>query len=375
MQLTVICCIGPVRILAFSARTPYPSSKHVQLTVHIMSVQLQSRPGATTVDLFDAKQEWLTSPVLAFSSWLSSFDDDEKKRLRPGTKTVYISMWSKFTGYLAGQGISLWECRSHHIARFLDDHGLEKHHRQRYVRLIERAFAHLIEIQVVSHNPGSKAGYESVGKGSNDPTRFLTHAERERLFARLQKALAHAACLSIKEFTPQFWIAFRDVVVVASMVGAGLKVSEVVSLTVNCTSQEGKLIVPDESGQRHLARLLPIAQDALSIWWPWRERMADGIELVFPSDIKRRRSDRQVNTAAMHPATVYRRVAALLEDAGITGDRACCQTLRNTYAAILIEQGASDAELRECLGQYADRSAQRIREAYLQWQKRPPEHR
>lgn len=335
-----------------------------------MKPQPETPLGAQTPDLFDASQEWLTSPVLAFSSWLSSFDGDEKKRLRPASKTVYISMWSKFTRYLVEQGIGLGDCRSQHIAHFLDHVGLEKHHRQRYVRLIERTFVHLIEIQVAAHNPGSKAGYERVGKGSNDPTRFLTADERQRLFDKLQMVLIQSAGLEGNEGNPQFWLTLRDAVIASTMAGAGLKVSELVTLTVNCTSQKGKLVVPDEFGQKHAARLLPIAEDALSAWWPWRERMAGGSELVFPADMKRRRNDQQRKTAAMHSATVYRRVAALLEDVGVTGERACCQTLRNTYAAILIEQGASDAELSESLGLYVDLSAQRMREAYLQWQKR-----
>lgn len=322
----------------------------------------------TSPDLFDARAQWLTSPVLAFSSWLSSFDDDEKRRLRDGSKTVYISMWSKFMRYLEERGIALGDCQSHHISSFLDFHELKKGHRQRYVRLIEKTYVHLIEIRVAAHNPGAKAGYERVGKGSNDPMRFLSVQERDDLFALLRHTFEAAGEKGLEKDRKEEWTQVRDAVVAATMVGGGLKVSDAVSLTVNCTSVPGRVTVPDEYGQKHTAKLFPIAQDALKAWWPWRERMADGSDLVFTADMKRRRNDKMVKTAGMHPATVYRRVAALLEAAGVTGERACCQTLRNTYAAILIEQGASDAELSECLGLYVDLSAQRMRESYLKWQ-------
>ena len=50
----------------------------------------------------------------------------------------------------------------------------------------------------------------------------------------------------------------------------------------------------------------------------------------------------------------------------ITGDRASAQTLRNTYAALLIEGGATDEHLNDFLGLQASVTAKRLREAYMQ---------
>lgn len=273
-------------------------------------------------------------------------------------------MWSKFIRYLEERNISLPLVQSHHISSFLDVHDLKKGHRQRYVRLIEKTYKHLVELELVSHNPGQKAGYERVGRGSNDATRILAPDERERLFDVLRQAFESADKIGIEKDREDQWIKVRDAVVAATMVGGGLKVSEATSITVNCTSRPGVVTVPDSYGKDHAARLFPIAQDALAAWWPWRTLHAEGSNLVFPAAIRNRRSDQRVKTASMHAATVYKRVAALMEQAGITGDRACCQTLRNTYAAMLIEQGALDAELTECLGLQLTLSAHRMREAH-----------
>jgi site-specific recombinase XerD len=321
------------------------------------------RPPSSSADLFDTPNEWLSFPILAYSSWLSSLDGTDTA-YSEGSKKVYISMWTKFIRYLDERHISLPLVQSHHISSFLDVHALKKEHRQRYVRLIEKTYKHLIELQLVTHNPGQKAGYERVGKGSNDSTRFLSDTERDRLFGVLRQAFESADKKGTDKQREEQWRRVRNAVVAATMIGGGLKVSEAASITVNCTQRAGVITVPDSYGKEHVARLFPIAQDALAAWWPWRAEKAEGSNLVFPAEIKKRRNDQRVKTVAMHATTVYKHVAALMEEAGITGDRACCQTLRNTYAAMLIEQGASDAELSECLGLQLTLSAHRMREAH-----------
>lgn len=65
----------------------------------------------------------------------------------------------------------------------------------------------------------------------------------------------------------------------------------------------------------------------------------------------------------MHPSSIHRRTQRFLEETGITGERASAQTLRNTYASLLIEAGATDDELVDFLGLKASISAQRLRKA------------
>lgn len=338
-----------------SIPTPYPQS------------------ASPCTDVFDSPDVWLSSPDIAYSSWISSH------KLLPTTKEVYISMWAKFTRWLSEQGVSLRDCQAHHISVFLDSSELKKGHRQRYVRLIERVYHHLNSLGLVCHNPGQKAGIEKVGAGQNDPTRFLSIGEREKLCEYLRsmfnpvvnekEKVEEEKSRKGKEGRAALqWAFVRDAAVAAAMIGGGMKVSEVTRLTVNCTfAPQGMVIPADGNIREHTARLFPVAQEAFDAWRRCRAELEVSADTMFPSALDRRRHDQRVATAAMHPATVYRRIHALLEEAGITGDRACCQTLRNTYAAMLIEEGASDLELAECLGLFVDFSAQRMREYYRQW--------
>jgi hypothetical protein len=68
----------------------------------------------------------------------------------------------------------------------------------------------------------------------------------------------------------------------------------------------------------------------------------------------------------MHASSIHRRTQRCLEAAGVTGDRACAQTLRNTYAGLLIDAGASDEELVDFMGLKASITSTRLRQAYAQ---------
>lgn len=76
----------------------------------------------------------------------------------------------------------------------------------------------------------------------------------------------------------------------------------------------------------------------------------------------------------MHPASIYRRVhiiaeAAILE-AGLAlpETRLSPQTLRNTYASILLERNFTDAEIMNSMGIKAVRSMARLK-AEIEWVK------
>ena len=117
--------------------------------------------------------------------------------------------------------------------------------------------------------------------------------------------------------------------------------------------------------------LLQVAEEALKVWVPFREGESDLGRVLFPALITRRRDDQRTLTAAMHPATVFRRVKALLDAIGISGDRACGQTLRNTYAACLIESGLDDLAIIEALGFKGEFSVLHLRAEHEAFCNRP----
>ena len=321
-------------------------------------------------DLFDFLNLWLSSPVLAYSSWLTRQD------LAQSTKTVRISMWGKFVRWLDAEGIRLDLCHSQHVLNFLDQSEQDKEQGWRYVKLIERVYVHLQSLGLNIPNPGQLAGKKGGGAGSNDPTRFLSRDERVKLEKMLKGIFASAgeegAVEKVKKMKKRErtkkWAEMRDATVAATLYGGGVKVGEVGGLSVNCTIEDGTLLVPAVGTTReHRTVLLPIAREALSLWVTWRSLVDGAGDTLFPADIARRRNDQRLATAAMHPATVFRRLRSLFETAGIDVERAGGQTLRNTYAAMLIESAASDETIIEALGYHGDFSILALRQAHKEW--------
>ena len=151
-------------------------------------------------------------------------------------------------------------------------------------------------------------------------------------------------------------------------------------MTLNCIRLEEGVIDHSLSAHSHRAPLLPFAREALAAWLEVlddlcaetlaRKGRAGGTleqwrqsQLVFIADRSRGGFGRFSASRRMHPATIFRRIENFLVSAGVTGARASAQTLRNTYAGMLIESGATNAELVTGLGLTAEISAQRIRSA------------
>ena len=131
----------------------------------------------------------------------------------------------------------------------------------------------------------------------------------------------------------------------------------------------GEIIIPE-----HKAPVLPVATLAFSVWDEYRETYSNMGDTLFPSVVNKRRHDRASLATSMHPSTMFRRLQNILSRAGICKNeggeirsRTCGQTLRNSYAAHLIESGADNATLIEALGFEGYFSAQHLRQAYMEW--------
>jgi integrase len=321
------------------------------------------------INLFDTLSAWLNDPRHSYATWIS------QQTYRPSTQIVYRSMFDRFCTWLGSQGKCLDQCEAADIQRFLDSKNATLpesrqkaqtgRQRQQYVRQLERVFAHLGELGLNVRNPGRIAGYEKVGRGQDKPARFLNAQERESVIEALHQSLAKAqrAGLGIAD-----WITYRDLAIVAVLLGAGLKVGNFAFLTLNCIDLTEARVELSDRLYTHRARLFDFALPSLRAWLSIQAERhggdVKGAQPVFEAD----RSvgfGRLVKTPLMHPSTIHRRTERFLQAAGITGDRASAQTLRNTYAAMWIDRGATNEELVDFLGLRARVTAQRIRAAYL----------
>ena len=353
----------------------------VEKSLMQLSVKHQN-PTNIKPSLLDTLSVWLNTPDLAYNHWISL------QPYRSSSRQVYSAMFRRFCQWLEQHHLRLDQCSSAHIATFLDSDNPNlpesrrrpqtSRQRQQYVLLLERIFSHLGALGRVGHNPGRQAGIDRVGAGSDKPTRFLNPDERDAVIALAQARLEH---LRTHPLATEDWVAYRDLALVGATLGAGLKPGQLVSLSLNCIDLSEGVIDNAVVAHSHRAVLLPFARESLAAWVEilgmlfaetlamsgraggtpeqWRKS-----QLVFIADRSGSGFGRFSTTQRMHVSSIFRRIQGFLNEAGVTGSRASPQTLRNTYAALLIESGASDAELITTLGLSTELTAKRIRASW-----------
>jgi len=311
-----------------------------------------------------------SDPSSVISAWLS-----ELKLVEESTR-VYFSMLGKFSAWLARHDKSFESCKDYDIRAFLDLNGLEKEHRYRYVRLIERFYIFLAVRKILNRdNPGSRAAKEGIGLGHNDNSQFLSPEERDAVVGYISAPISREGEgreEKPKKPSTRHWSSFeewresRDRALVAITLFGSVKVSELGLLSVNCITWGGdggadRVRIP-AAGRvlYHEAILLPEGRAAILNWLAMRKDAGIQKDRMFPaSDIG----------DAMHATSIYRRVhhitSAALEQVGldVPEARLSPQTLRNSYAAILIERGFTDQEIMNSMG-IEWRSMARLRTNY-----------
>lgn len=325
-------------------------------------------------DLFDSLPSWIASPRLAYASWIGC-----NRNLRDSTKRIYLSMFGRFCQYLNDKELTILQVERGHIEAFLDstNPNLPENHpyrrnssrqRKQYLRLIERVFTHLDLIGTRTENPGRKVTRDRtrpVNTGADKPTRFLEPEESQAVIRVLQSRLDE---LRKDQSGVDAWMEYRDLALVGVILGGGLKVTHVGALTLNCIDRAEERIDLSRPGHAHRARLLSFSVPLLDAWLAVQALKHDGrmqsTQKVFEASRVNGRG-RLCKKVTMSASSVHRRVARILGQAGITGLRACPQTLRNTYAALLIDGGASDENLIDFLGLKASITAARLRSSYV----------
>ncbi|WP_239025385.1 tyrosine-type recombinase/integrase [Candidatus Vallotia cooleyia] len=159
------------------------------------------------------------------------------------------------------------------------------------------------------------------------------------------------------------WHKLRDRALVAVFLGAGLKVSQALNLTVNCINiGPNRLMHITTPGSRfsHQPRPEPFAQTLLARWLA--ERHISGIKSlwVFPGSKNGRR---------MHSVTALRATQEIILTSGVVDKRKARtspQTLRNSYIAALFESGQTTLAVSEVLGIELI-TAERIKKAWERW--------
>ncbi|WP_344761321.1 tyrosine-type recombinase/integrase [Actimicrobium antarcticum] len=233
--------------------------------------------------------------------------------------------------------------------------------RIRYIRLLERILTHM----KVSPNPAQHACFDiyrerrSKLAGQDAPKVILEPAD-QHAFMQALPALPEAT----QGNEMRRWKGQRSRAMQALMLGAGLKVSEVLTLRMNQIGNvdtTGSLPVSLDSGaanhttRDHRSQLRPFAVTEVTDWLAVRRSDKDASQLLFPAK-------RGIN-APLDLATVYRQVKATFKRAGINAERWGGRTLRNAFAVRELEETGSTELVGELMGHRQERSTLYYQEA------------
>jgi site-specific recombinase XerD len=369
------------------------------------------RPFPRNLDLFDTLPVASHQPDEAFLAFLASKEraPGAGYHLRASTRRVYSAIWTSFKTWCADNQIELHRVERHHLKAYFDREAKPKVESCLVVQqLLGDIYAHWrknnqdVFHPLVQQNHGVEQPFKILPEVGNEPTPFLSRAQR---------ALVHHVLIQPMFSHPQVshnyasWTLVRDKTMVATFLGSGLKVSELAGLAFNCVdSQAGRISVHylDESTDRlgcdHVATMQPGAcLDVLRYWMregrnaaPY-SKSTDLVFSVYDAKNKRVPSNR---LPASHPGSaggvtrpdmmsapsIHRSVKRVIALAGIEDpdQRISAQTLRNTFAAEIIEQGFSAgieeheiaSSLCRELGLQRHESALRLMQQHADWEQR-----
>lgn len=327
-----------------------------------------------TRPLFDQASDWRTQPLVAFAAFVRSEQFVElgmRRRadlgsaattpIKASSAHVYLRMFGTVVRWLAARGKTIYDITPIDLEQFLEQASeqrgtivkkLNSAIRIRYLRLVERVLVHLqVEPNPARHLCFAIYRQHQRGLAGRDAAKaVLSDAE--------QAAFMHALPAESAGTTAQArWKRRRDRAMQALMLGAGLKVSEVLALRVDqigARDAAGSVPIALDAGaansvtRAHRTQLRPFAVTEVLAWVATRKVEQRRSKLLFPTTPE--------SNLLLNPATVYRQVKATFGRAGIDPKRWGGRTLRNTFAVReLVETGSTEL-VGEFLGHRLQRS-------------------
>jgi len=342
-----------------------------------------------TQSLFDSDTHWKSNPLLAFKSFIQTeeflkmgritkknYDAEERlKPMLPSSLNVYSHMFGRFVEWMEKRNMTIFSISEIEIKDFLEDAKIENGEvvktlkssiRIRYLRLLEKVFTHL----KVHPNPAKHAAFAIYKEnlGGKDKIKIALTESQQNQFMR---------CLASDDGNSENWKNLRDRATLAMLLGAGLKVSELISLYVGDlgnmdstgsipvtvkprpkkNSQHvgaGKIVSPlNLTGIEHRTLLRTFATKEVLHWKEQRKALNIPGEYLFPSTLKGRMMDK---------STVYLLTKETYKKAGISVSRKGPRTLRNSFA--VRELGTNENAI-ELTGQLLGLRERKSTEKYL----------
>lgn len=317
------------------------------------------------------KRKWLTSPVRAFDELVEtemflSLGRREPVRdtwgriygLSESTIRLYRSMFRKYVMWLDLSNKRLFEIGPTDLELFLDSplhlEGRKRKKltsliRKRYVLLLERVYKHL-------QFPGNlNPATVFLARGGKKQPQLGREHDKQALTQKQVKAFM--ASLPEVGDTPAQWKRQRDRAMLAILVGAGLKASEVLTLRVSAVQTK-----PDEDGnlrifvprkkegihKEHWTILRAFAAPEVLTWLVRRRAMKIPKTLLFPASIDGLRPITNM--------TLWRSVKQTLTRANIELKHSGSRSLRNTFAVLELAKRTEQQTVSQYLGHFEEKA-------------------
>lgn len=343
--------------------------------------------------LFDSMEVWKAEPLIAFQAFVISpeFQLLGRRKLTAGigavpaamrasSARIYILMFGKFLRWLGERNLQLLDVSNAHILAFLEHapaatdpqdnrppkKDLNSSIRIRYLRIFERVFQHL----QVQPNPARHAAFDIYRSGDKklrgtDLDKVAMTAEEHASFMQALPPASAPVLPRLGELVgarhQRGWKRRRDRAMQAMMLGCGLKVSEIIGITINsmgAVDATGCLAVTVSpastagTSRWHQTQLRAFAVNEVIAWKMEREALQIPGTLLFPATLQ---------GGILNKATVYRQVKATFVRAGINVERLGGRTLRNSFAVRELDTGASI----ELVGEFMGHRKRKSTEHYL----------
>lgn len=306
----------------------------------VIKLSGSSPPGDGSSD----QTKWVCAPLSAFVEWAKSSNANDGKGFSDNSVKTYSAMWGKFVKYAprraAFAGADVIEGflstlsareRKGYVPRAASNDALAI--RRRYLSMLDKLFASLMLQGVRQDNPAQEMLRQLD---------VVNRAVPRKLPVALSKEDEAALIDVVKSYPVPGSRELRDRAVLALLVGAGLKVSEVVGLRLEDIQVESDPPFVHILGGR-VERLAPVSPWALPLLKEWLDRSdasKDQSGLAFPGD------DNQPIAAC----TVYRVAAGAIKKANLNPKHIGPSVLRHTFAVRQLRAGEKLSTVSAWLG-------------------------
>ncbi len=251
-----------------------------------------------------------------------------ERNFSPRTVEAYEHDLGKFTGFLQANGRSdvlavTQEDVSHFLSECADTNSAVTLTRKLFA--IRSLFKYLLRKKLIVVNPTSEI--EKMKLPQKQPA-YLTESEYRNLIETVKREAAPYDRL-------------RDIAIVLLLLGTGIRLSELVGLTLDRVSLEktGRSIKVRGKGDKE--RTIPLMGEVVSVLETYlKHRPKVTSDHLFIS----RRGD------TLHPRSVYGLVKKYLQKSDIQKTKAAVHSLRHTFGTSLMNNGVNIVVIQELLG-------------------------